>query len=74
MHPKIKINRTGVQPVYHEKELIIRTGGSEGYLNFNKANTQFEWTIILIQPVFQKNIEISFLLTEINRRSMPFKR
>ena len=38
---QLKAYRTDVQPVYHEKQLIIRTGG-------------FEWIIILIQTVFSK--------------------
>ena len=39
---QLKAYRTGVQPVYHEKQLIIKTRGFNGHLNFNNANTQFE--------------------------------
>ena len=52
--------RTGLQPLYHEKQLIIRTGGFGGHWNFNNANTQFEQIITSIQPVFSKEHRNTF--------------
>ena len=57
---QLKAYRTGVQPLYHEKQLIIRTSGFDGHLNFNNVNTQFEWIVILIQPVFSKEHRNAF--------------
>ena len=57
---QLKAYRTGAQPLYHEKQLIIRTSGFDGHLNFNNVNTQFEWIVILIQPVLSKEHRNAF--------------
>ena len=57
---QLKAYRTGVQPLYHGKQLIIRTSGFDGHLNFNNVNTQFEWIVISIQPVFSKEHRNTF--------------
>ena len=43
---QMKAFRTGVQPVYHEKQVIINAAALGGHLNFNNTGTQFEWIII----------------------------
>ena len=47
---QIRGKRTGVQHVYHEKNIKIRQKGFSGILNFNNVGTQFEWIIISIIP------------------------
>ena len=51
---QLKGKRTGIQPVYHEKKLIIRAGGHGGIVNFNNSGTQFEWIIISVIPEISK--------------------
>ena len=51
---KLKGKRTGVQPHYHEKHMVIRQGGFGGILNFDNAGTQIEWIIISTIPVLSK--------------------
>ena len=46
----MKAFRIGVQPVYHEKQMIINAAGFAVHLNFNNTGTQFEWIIISVQP------------------------
>ena len=46
---QMKAFRTSIQPVYHEKLIIINAAGFGGHLNFNNTGTQFEWIIISIQ-------------------------
>ena len=46
----MKAFRTGVQPVYHEKQMIINAARFGEHLNFNNTRTQFEWIRISIQP------------------------
>ena len=47
---QMKAFRTSVQPIYHEKQMIINAARFGGHLNFNNTGTQFEWMIISIQP------------------------
>ena len=47
---QLKGYRTGVQPHYFEKQIVIHQGGFSGHLNFDNANLQFEWFIISVQP------------------------
>lgn len=49
MLSQIKGFKTGIQPIYHEKQMIINAASFDGYLNSNNGNTQFEWIIISIQ-------------------------
>ena len=51
---RIKGKRTGVQPYYHEKKLIVRQNGFGGIVNFDYTGTQSEWLIISIIPVLSK--------------------
>ena len=46
----MKAFRIGVQPVYHEKQMIINAAGFAVHLNFNNTGTQFDWIIISVQP------------------------
>ena len=46
----MKAFRTGVQPVYHEKQMIINAARFGEHRNFNNTRTQFEWLRISIQP------------------------
>ena len=39
---KLKGKRTGVQPHYHKKHMVIRHGGFGGILNFDNVGTQLE--------------------------------
>ena len=39
---KLKGKRTGVQPHYHEKHMVIRQGGFSCILTLDNAGTQFE--------------------------------
>ena len=52
---RIKGKRTGVQPYYHEKKLIVKQNGFGGIVNFTNMGTQFEWLIISIIPVLSKD-------------------
>ena len=51
---QIKGKRTGLQPVYHERNVVIRQGGFGASINFNNAGTQFEWLMVSIIPVLSK--------------------
>ena len=51
---KLKGKRTGVQPRYHEKHMVIRQGVFDGILNFDNAGTQFEGIIVSIIRVLSK--------------------
>ena len=51
---QIRGKRTGVQPVYHEKNIKIRQNDFSVILNFDNVGTQFEWIIISIIPVLSK--------------------
>ena len=52
---QIKGKRTGVQPIYHERNIVVRQGGFTGSINFENSGTQFEWIIVSIMPVLSKN-------------------
>ena len=51
---QIKGKRTSLQPVYHERNVVIRQGGVGASINFNNAATQFEWLMVSIIPVLLK--------------------
>ena len=51
---KLKGKRTGVQPYYHEKHMVIRQGGFGGILSFGNAATHFEQIVVSIIPVLSK--------------------
>ena len=51
---RIKGKRTGAQPYYHKKKLIVRQNRFGGIVIFDNRGTQFEWLIILIIPVLSK--------------------
>ena len=51
---QIKGKRTGVQPIYHERNIVVRQGFT-GSINFDNLGTQFEWIIVSIIPVLSKN-------------------
>ena len=51
---KLKGKRTGVQPHYHKKHMVIRQGGFGSILNFDNAGIQFKWIIVSIIPVLPK--------------------
>ena len=55
---RIKGKRTGAQPYYHKKKLIVRQNRFGGIVIFDNTGTQFQWLIILIIPVLSKSIEI----------------
>ena len=57
---QMKAFRTRVQPVYHEKEMIINVAGYGGHLNFNNTGTQFEWIIVLIQTQISTEYRILY--------------
>ena len=48
---QIKGKRTGLQPVYHKRNVVIRQGAFSTSINFNNAGTQFEWLMVSIIPV-----------------------
>ena len=50
----IKGKRTGLQPVYHERNVVLRQGGFGASINFNNVGTQFEWLMVSIIPVLSK--------------------
>ena len=52
---QIKGKRTGVQPIYHERNIVGRQRGFTGSINFDNSGTQFEWIIVSIIPVLSKN-------------------
>ena len=39
MLSQIKGFKTGIQPIYHEKQMVINAVSFHGYLNFNNGNT-----------------------------------
>ena len=51
---QMKGKRTGLQPVYHERNVVIRQGGFNTSITFNNAGTQFEWLMVSIIPVLSK--------------------
>ena len=51
---QIKGKSTGLQPVYHERNVVIRQGGFGASINFNNAGTQFEWLMVSIISVLLK--------------------
>ena len=55
---RIKGKRTGAQPYYHKKKLIVRQNRFGRIVIFDNTGTQFQWLIILIIPVLWKSIEI----------------
>ena len=52
---QIKGKRTGLQPIYYEKNIVVRQGGFPGSINFNNSGSQFKWIIVSIIPVPPKN-------------------
>ena len=51
---QIKGKRTGLEPVYHERNVVIRQGGFGASINFNNEGTQLEWLMVSIIPVLSK--------------------
>ena len=51
---QIKDKRTGLPPVYHERNVVIRQGGFGTSINFNNVGTQFECLMVSIIPVLSK--------------------
>ena len=56
---KLKGKRTGVQPHYHENQMIIRRGGFGGILNFGNAEYNNEEATHIIQQITLSNIKDS---------------
>ena len=52
---QIKGKRTGVQPIYHERNIVVGQGRFTGSINFDNSGTQFEWIIVSIIPALSKN-------------------